>query len=237
MNRIDLAAWWETEGRISADLRPVLGESRVAPLWRAINVSIHILYSSCAQHGVAGPCSHTEDEHVLMWLGGRVLTNTLATVRLLVVGYYGPAVALIRDSVETTMLLGLFDAAPEELATWRGMGESKERWKAFSPRAVMKKLIARNAWHRYEDYDLYTAMAGHPTPNVSRLFVSSQRQRRMVGPFADAEVAEKTLHATMLAASHGAYQMADLLKVQDRFKEELRSLNEALEDWSHPKQR
>lgn len=52
-----------------------------------------------------------------MWLGGRVLTKTLAAVRLLVVGYYGPSVALTRDSVETTMLLGLFHAAPEELAT------------------------------------------------------------------------------------------------------------------------
>ena len=171
-----------------------------------------------------------------MWLGGRVLTNTLATVRLLVVGYYGPSVALIRDSVETTMLLGLFDAAPEELATWRSMRDSKERWRSFSPRAVMKKLVARNAWHRYEDYDLYTGMAGHPSPVASRLFFSDARQRRMVGPFTDSDVAKKTLHSVMLSASHGAYQIVDLLKVQKRFAAELKALDDALNAWSHPEQ-
>ena len=231
MDYIDLGDWRDTEARISSDLRPIFGDSAVAPLWRVTNLSVHILYSSCAQHAVAGPCSHTEDEHILMWLGGRVLTNTLAAVRLLLVGYYGPSTALVRDSVETTMLLGLFDAEPEELTKWCSLTDSKERWKSFSPRAVKKKLTALNAYHNYEVYDLYSGMAGHPTPTVSRVYFSDARQRKMIGPFADQEAAKGTLHAVALSASHGAYQIVDLLKVQERFAGETKALDAALDEW------
>jgi hypothetical protein len=234
MDYFSLQTWRITEAQIGSELRPTFTAAGMAPLWRATDVSVYILYSSCAQHGVAGPCSHTEDEHVLMWLGGRVLTNTLAAVRLLVGGYYGPAVALVRDSVETTMLLGLFEAVPEDLTLWRNITDSRERWRLFSPAAVKKKLVERKVWHRYEDYDLYSGMAGHPSPKASRLSFSDARQRRMVGPFVDPEVAEKTLHAVMLSAAHGAYQIADLLKVRDRFAAELKELDAALDAWNHP---
>ncbi len=232
---IDLLAWRAAEARLSDDLLPILAAKRVEPLWRATNISVHVLYSSCAQHGLAAPCSHTEDEHVLMWLGGRVLTNTLAALRLLVAGYYGPSVALVRDSVETTMLLGLFDAVPEELSVWRTMTDSKARWKQFSPSAVKKKLTARKAWHRYRDYDLYTGMAGHPLPTSSPLSFSEKHERRMVGPFADASNAHGTLHAIAVSASHGAYQIADLLKLRDRFAVEFTELNDALDAWARGK--
>ncbi len=228
---IDLHNWRTAEVGISRQLHPTLSDPRVAPLWRATDLAVHILYSSCAQHAVPGPCAHSADEHVLMWLGGRVLTNTLAAVRLLVVGYYGPSVALVRDNIETTMLLGLFEAAPQELAAWRDATDPKQRWRSFSPRAVRKKLTALNVWHRYDDYDLYTGWAGHPTPSPSRLFFSEERQRRMVGPFADAESAEVTLHAVMLASAHGAFQIVDVLKVDEQFKTETEELHAALQAW------
>jgi len=169
-----------------------------------------------------------------MWLGGRVLTNTLAALRLLLGGYYGPAVALVRDSVETTMLLGLFEAVPEDLSLWRSMTDSKARWKRFNPSAVKNKLVERKVFHRYEDYDLYSRLAGHAAPISSPLSFSEGRARRMVGPFVDTENAEKTLHAVTLAAAHGAYQLVDLLKVRDRFAAELKELDDALDAWSHP---
>lgn len=233
MDHFDLLGdWLDTEARISSELRPIF--EGLAPLWRATGLSIHILYSSCAQHAAAAmACSHTEDEHVLMWLGGRVLTNTLAAVRLLLVGYYGPATALVRDSVETTMLLDLFCAAPEELTKWRGMADAQDRWKSFRPGAVKKKLDALDAYHSYDRYDLYTGMAGHPTPTVSRVYFSDERQRRMVGPFADEVSARGTLHAIATTASHGAYQIAEILKVEHRFVDELQSLNDALDQWIH----
>jgi hypothetical protein len=229
----DLRAWQVAEAGITNELWPILAHARIAPLWRATNYSVHILYSSCAQHADAAPCSHTEDKHTLMWLGGRVLTNSLAAVRLLLAGYYGPSVALVRDSVESTLLLGLFEAVPEDVAVWRSMTDSRARWKLFSPAKVRDKLVERKVWHRYQDYDLYSALAGHPTPRSSRLFFSERWERRMVGPFVDTENAEKTLHAIALSTAHGAYQIADLLNVRDRFTAELKRLDEALHAWSH----
>jgi hypothetical protein len=229
---IDLGKWRDQEARITSELRHIFAEPVLAPLWRATNVSVHVLYSACAQHGVAEPCSHTEDEHVLMGLGGRVLTNTLAAVRLLLAGYYGPSTAQVRDSIETTMLLGLFEAAPDELAAWRSLTDSKERWAAFSPGRVRNKLDRLNVWHRYDDYNLLTGLAGHPTPQVSRVSFSDARQRRIVGPFVDAEVAKKTLHAVTISVAHGAFQITDVLKGQERFATELEELRATLRAWS-----
>ena len=143
MDYFDLRAWQITEAGITNELRPILADASIAPLWRATNYSVHILYSSCAQHADAGPCSHTEDEHALMGLGGRVLTNSLAAVRLLLAWYYGPSVALVRDSVESTMLLALFEAVPEDLPVWRSMTDSRARWKLFSPAKIRDKLVER----------------------------------------------------------------------------------------------
>jgi hypothetical protein len=179
---IDLLAWRDAEARPSDDLRPIPAAKRVEPLWRATNISVHVLYSSCAQHG-----------------------------------------------------LGLFDAYPEELSVWRTMADSKARWKQFSPSAVKKKLTARKAWHRYQDYDLYTGMAGHPLPTSSPLSFSEKHERRMVGPFADASNAHGTLHAIAVSASHGAYQIADLLKLRDRFAVEFTELDDALVAWARGK--
>jgi len=105
------------------------------------------------------------------------------------------------------MLLALFEAVPEDLAVWRGTSDSRARWRRFNPRTVRDKLAALDVFHRYE---------GHPTPKSSRLSFSEAWERRMVGPFADAENAEKTLHAVALSAAHGAFQVADVLRVRDR---------------------
>ena len=80
-------------------------------------------------------------------------------------------------------------------------------------------------------YDLYTGMAGHPTPKTARVFFSDMRSRRMVGPFADTDNATETLHHVALAAAHGAYQMADILKVQERLAAELEELNNAMDEY------
>ena len=86
------------------------------------------------------------------------------------------------------------------------------------------KLTNLGAFHRYEEYDLYPGPAGHPAPTCSRLAFSEMWARRMVGPFADAENAEKTLHAVALSTAHGAFQTADVLKVNTRFEPDLKAL-------------
>jgi hypothetical protein len=81
---------------------------------------------------------------------------------------------------------------------------------------------------------LYAGLAGHPAPASSQLAFSETWERRMVGPFADAGNAEKTLHAIALSTAHGAFQTADVLKVSERFEPDLKALMDALHAWSHP---
>ena len=64
------------------------------------------------------------------------------------------------------MLLALFEAAPAELSVWRNMTDSRTRWRHYNPSMVKKKLTKLAAYHRYEQYDLYTGLVGHPAPSL-----------------------------------------------------------------------
>src|SRR6266480_1588338 len=115
-----LEAWWSTEqvvsGRLQTDL---LDMASVAPLWRATDQAVNILYRTCAQEAPGHDCSHTEDQHVLMFLGCRSLTSTLASLSLLRTGYYLQALAVQRDLLESTLLLQLFAVTPDAIGRWR----------------------------------------------------------------------------------------------------------------------
>ncbi len=231
MTYFDLAEWRKTEAHISASLVPVFCGPVLKPLWQATSYAVHILYTTCAQHGGGGPCSHTEDQRSLMWLGGRALTNTLAAVRLVLAGYYGPAIALVRDNLESTMLIQLFRERPHELAVWR-TATSDERWNAFRPAKLKRKLNAHNVWHRHEEWEEYSELAGHPNPRASFLAYSPKHERRMVGPFTDEKVATHVVLQITLAACDACYQLLAALQWESRFADEWKAVEEAFDEWS-----
>jgi hypothetical protein len=227
----DLLEWRRVEAMISKEISAALSDAHVAALWRAANVAVHVIYVSCAQQDMSASCSHTEDEHLLMFLGCRTLTNGLAAVRLLSAGYYGPSMALVRDSLETTMLLKLFRERPDEIQRWRD-ADPVTRLNDFRPKKLAGKLTASNVWHRHEEYQELSELAGHPTPQNAALAFSSARRRRMVGAFFDERTAGNVLLEITLALCDACYEILGALCLAERFESEWKEIEEAIDQWN-----
>lgn len=91
-NYNELKKWWTTEIYVAAEIGSILLSDRsLRCLWRAIDLAITILFKSCSQEAPGQDCTHTEDEHVLMFLGCRAFTSSLSPLKLLFSGYYQQA--------------------------------------------------------------------------------------------------------------------------------------------------
>lgn len=231
MDYFGLRFWKSSEEAATSSLVSLFRGAELIPLWRATDNAIHILYTATAQHNVGGPCTHTIDEHTFMWLAGRAMTNTLAAVRLIVAGYYGPALALVRDVLVSTMLIQLFRERPNEMAIWR-TATSHERQNAFRPSKLKGKLNSHNVWHRHEEWEQYSELAGHPTPSAAYMAYSEKHARRMVGPFTDEKLATHVVLQITLAVCDVCYQLLAALQLESRYAAEWKMIEAAFDEWN-----
>ena len=80
----------------------------------------------------------SNDELIIQRLAVRCFNSGAASLRLARSGYYQPCLAIIRDIIETTMLLQLFAETPAAVGEWSAMTVT-EREKKFSPYQVRMK--------------------------------------------------------------------------------------------------
>lgn len=91
-------------------------------------------YASCGWN-----CPGDDDPHVLQLLATRVMSSTVATLRLALAGHHDEALGLTRGIGELANLLWLFIMDPRAPARWYACS-SNERWKQFRPARVRKRL-------------------------------------------------------------------------------------------------
>lgn len=154
---------------------------------------------------------HTsDDELVVQRLIVRCFNAGASSLRLARCGYYQPAFGLVRDVIETTFLLDLFNRVPKEIKQWRTL-PAKEREKRFAPFVVRKKLDDFDPGMkslRTEIYKRFSTYASHPTPEGAAII--SPDWMTKVGPFPDEtrmmsvlqELARHLSYTAIVSGSH-----------------------------------
>lgn len=126
-----------------------------------------------------------EDLKVIQMLGMRVFNAFGASLKLALSGYGQNSALLMRNILETTFLLNLFNGDRAAIKRWR-MSDKKERMKQFSPVRVREALDARDGFtgkKRAEVYDLFSELAGHPNVRSVLMMRPQKEGDAVIGPF------------------------------------------------------
>jgi len=123
-------------------------------------------------------CYHACDQgdHFLQRLTARVVNQALASLRLLVAGYYDESLSITRGLGEYANLLFLFVAQPATLEEWR-VSDADARWKKYKPAAVRDKLNNANLMPPVDRtrYSLLSEVSAHPSPAAPQAHDSAER--------------------------------------------------------------
>jgi hypothetical protein len=106
-------------------------------------------------------------DHLIEYMCGRTASFGRASIRLIRMGFYDEALALVRTIAEIANLFALFQLEPSSLSDWRTLPE-KRRKLQFSPVQVRIRLgqIAQGAYVNKVDYDLLSGRSTHAHPNT-----------------------------------------------------------------------
>jgi hypothetical protein len=168
---------------------------------------------------------------VLMFLGCRSFTSTLASLRLLLTGYYLQALAVQRDVLESTLLLHLFAVVPDAIGRWR-IADARQRLREFGAGAIAKALADRGIQTRYDVYREFCELATHPS-SVSRILTwRRDLSRDGVGPFFEPQTAHQVLLEITLNCCDACNTILDALNVRDRFAAEWAAIEAAIDEWN-----
>lgn len=150
-----------------------------------------------------------EDLKVIQMLGMRAFNAFGASLKLALSGYGQNSALLMRDILETTFLLNLFNGDRAAIKRWR-MADKKERMKQFSPVRVREALDARDGFtgkKRAEIYEPFSELAGHP--NMKSAFMMRPRKEgdAIIGPFIETGM----LSAVLSELGRLAVQVGEIL--------------------------
>lgn len=126
-----------------------------------------------------------EDLKVIQMLGMRAFNALGASLKLALSGYGQNSALIMRDILETTFLLNLFNGDRAAIKRWR-LADKKERMKQFSPVRVREALDARDGFtgkKRAEVYDLFSELAGHPNMKSVLMMRPQKKGDAVIGPF------------------------------------------------------
>jgi hypothetical protein len=124
---------------------------------------LSLLYAeaSCF-HGCLG------GDHFYQRITARIVTHSLSSLRLALLGYYDESFAVTRNLGEMANLLFLFAARPDLVETWRSADDAA-RWKEFGPAKVRRALEEMNLRPPVDKsrYGLLCEVGVHLVPSVS----------------------------------------------------------------------
>ncbi|WP_141683617.1 hypothetical protein [Rhizobium sp. AC27/96] len=128
-----------------------------------------------------------EDDVAILRLGIRVLNDAGAAASCAHSGYYQPALSMIRDIVEVSFLLDLFQRQPERIAEWRTSSEAdrKKKFKPVKIRETLDALDGRQENVRKAAYDFFSGHGTHIDPFMQLV---SPDSLTMIGPFANEQI-------------------------------------------------
>lgn len=209
--------FFETAARVEAQcsvdsLReiPSLGISTTACLECLGDVLAMMYEEASCFHGCPG------GDHLLQRLTARVVTNSLASLRLALVGYYDESLALTRNLGEIANLLFLFAAQPDLLQSWR-VADEAQRKKDFTPFKVRLKLEELGLRPPVDQsrYGLLCEVGVHLVPSVSpQMF--NEHGRPSLGAKFQYEGLMCTLNELALAVAESAACVSSFPHVGER---------------------
>lgn len=153
-----------------------------------------------------------EDLKVAKILGMRTFNAFASSIKLTLSGYHQNSALILRDVMETVFLLELFAGDPPLIERWR-FADKKARMKDFSPVKVREVLDARDGFtskKRFEHYELFSELAGHPNMKSSWMMRPQKDGDAVIGPFMEAT----SLEAVISECGRFAVQVGEQL---DRF--------------------
>lgn len=150
---------------------------------------------------------------IVQRLAIRSFNSGAAALRLARSGYYNHCISLVRDIIETTLLLDLFKREPSTIFEWR-TASAVDRDKNFSPVKVRRLLVdidtrgGKAATRRDKTYKRFCTYGTHPSPESFVLITPNAMTQ--IGPFPDVsrmramveEIVRHLTFATIVFASH-----------------------------------
>ncbi len=174
-----------------------------------------------------------EDELAALRLAVRCFNSGAASLRLLRGGYYQPSFAMIRDLVETTFLLDLFQRDKATIAEWRTLPAKKreDRFKPFAVRSRLDEMDGYKEARRAAAYKMLSTYAAHPSPEGFQII--SPNGMTQVGPFPDAglltaglqELSKHLAYAAIVISGHVESDDCAVLSVKQAYFDKLERWN------------
>lgn len=134
--------------------------------------------------------SHQSDDELMVHrLAIRCFNSGAAALRLARCGYYNQCISMVRDIMESTLLLDLFKREPKAIAIWR-TASSTDREKNFAPVKVrlrledLDKQDGVGPLRRDATYKRFSTYGAHASPEGFVLI--SPDTMTQIGPFPDA---------------------------------------------------
>ena len=155
----------------------------VPACYEALGDVLSMLYAEAAcSFGCPG------GDHFWQKLTARIVSNSLASLRLALIGYYDESLSLTRSVGEVANLMFLFAAKPELVKFWQS-SDDKHRKKHFGP--VKVRLAIEELGHHppidESSYSLLCEVGVHIGPAVSPQAFSQQERPTLGATFRTGE--------------------------------------------------
>tara|TARA_R110000868_G_scaffold101801_1_gene280438 strand:+ start:750 stop:1481 length:732 start_codon:yes stop_codon:yes gene_type:complete len=153
--------------------------------------------------------SEDEDFKVLRILSIRIFNAFGASMKLALSGYFQNSAMILRDILETTFLLGMFQKDRCAIKRWREATSSKER-DEFRPVNVRKFLDHHDGFtggKRREIYKLFSELAAHPNMKSVHMLRPKIGGDAVGGPYMEFP----TLQAVLSEMARLAVQIGEII--------------------------
>jgi hypothetical protein len=133
-------------------------------------------------------------------------------------GYYNQRLSLVRDVIETTLLMELLEREPSAIAEWCTIDadERQRKFGAYQVRMRLEKLEEREGkppLNRKEVYKRFCTYRTHPSPE-SFVLISPDWMTK-IGPFPDPGRLKAMLEEVVQHAVFSALVFPDYVKSED----------------------
>ncbi len=153
-----------------------------------IQDSLNVLFDMLDMHH-----HRTDDELTIQYLGIRLFNSAVASLKLMLSGYYQLSFSLQRDIVETGFLVDYLSEFPAEIMKWKAASDRDSEVK-YKPSVIREALDKRDKVTGKKRGQIYGALckyASHPSYQGFKLLAPEGLGK--IGPFYD----EKSLKAAL----------------------------------------
>jgi hypothetical protein len=201
----------------------VLADADLRTHVQMINIDLNFIDELLRAH-----IHRTSDELIVHRLAVRCFNSGAAALQLARSGYYQPCIAIIRDIMETSLLLDLFSREPTVIGEWTRSTEKERdrKFSAYQVRLRLEVLDVRDSGrvlNRAQTYKRFCTYGTHPSPEGFSLI--SPNMMTQIGPFPDegrlrAVIEEIALHltfASIVIANFVDSEKAEVINLQVKF--------------------